>query len=279
MGQPELGHHLARARMHGEDDREAGSDPVEFRHDCGQGFPVVDVGGPVERHVDELARPDVQGGENPARPRHGEIGAERINHDVSHQLDPRRRHALAAEVLVGIGRWRQQQVGNGVGGQAVYLLRHRAVKAAETRLDVGDADPQFGADQRARHGGVDVPHDDHPVGFLLQAGLLKPDHDIGRLARVRTRADPEVDVRRRDPQFLEKNVRHQRVIVLPGVHETEFHRRRGRRLALVEGRDRLDERGHLHEIGPGAGDDQQLRSFGHDFCPRTDDWLRPGTRD
>jgi hypothetical protein len=60
------------------------------------------------------------------------------------------------------------------------------------------------------------------------------------------RADAEMMVRRRDPQVGQDLVRHVGIVMLTGVNED--------RLEILRGGQRVEKRGHLHEVGPGGGD-------------------------
>src|SRR5438105_1406438 len=76
---------------------------------------------------------------------------------------------------------------------------------------------------------------------MLEADRLEIGHDIGRLNGMRTRADPQVNIRLGHSQFLEEHGRHLLVVVLPGVHK---------QLGKPTPPGFQDYRGHLHEIGP-----------------------------
>jgi len=89
------------------------------------------------------------------------------------------RNTFFAEVLVGVFGRSEEEVGQGIGDEAVHFLGHGAVEAAEAGLDVGDFDAELGADEGAGHGGVDVSDDNDPVGFLLEHDGLEPGHDVG----------------------------------------------------------------------------------------------------
>ena len=87
-----------------------------------------------------------------------------------------------------------------VGDDPVDLLRHRAVEAAQARLDVADREPEpLGAERRGE-GRVDVARDQDEVRRLVaQDGLEALDHPRG-LLRVRPRADAEHVVGLRAPR-------------------------------------------------------------------------------
>ena len=52
-----------------------------------------------------------------------------------------------------------------------------------------------------------------------------------------------------------EDVRHLRIVVLPRMDEAVFQRHAVRSMRS----DALDERRHLHKVGPGAGDDEQFK--------------------
>jgi hypothetical protein len=64
----------------------------------------------------------------------------------------------------GVLRRSQKEVGAVVGEDAVYLLRHRPLLAAEPGLDVCQRRLALGRDQRRRERRVRVPVHQHDVG-------------------------------------------------------------------------------------------------------------------
>ena len=95
---------------------------------------------------------------------------------------------------------------------AVALLGHREVEAAQPGLDVGDGD-LFARGMRAGEGRVRVAVDEHPVG------PLRLDHLADR-RRHRSRvggAQIEAVGRLGYAQLVEEDLRHRRVPVLSGV--------------------------------------------------------------
>jgi hypothetical protein len=72
--------------------------------------------------------------------------------------------ALLTEVLHRVGRRREQEVAEPVGHDAVDLLRHRPVAAAEAGFDVGDGATGLGGHEPTGDRAVDVADDDHDVG-------------------------------------------------------------------------------------------------------------------
>src|SRR5207249_4555774 len=91
--------------------------------------------------------------------------------------------------------------------------------------------------------------------------------------RVAARADTQMDVRFRDVQILEKDVRHRLVVMLTRVHQTGFEEIR----ALPK---LAQQRSDFHEVRTGAGDEEKTertarRSGGTGGGPWTGS--RPGT--
>ena len=112
----------------------------------------------------------------------------------------------------------QQQVGGVIGQDPVDLLGHGPIEGAQARLQVGDGHVELDGGQRPGQRGVRVPVDQDPVGAMGLDGLVHGREHRAGLHPVRPRADPEVDVRGRDPQVAEEDIGEHRVIVLPGVN-------------------------------------------------------------
>jgi hypothetical protein len=67
-----------------------------------------------------------------------------------------------------------------VGDDAVDLLGHRAVKRAQTRLQMGDRDAELDGHERRGERRVDIAGHDHEIGMLLlQHGLDALHHASG----------------------------------------------------------------------------------------------------
>jgi hypothetical protein len=127
-----------------------------------------------------------------------------------------------------------------VGRDAVQLLGHRPVEAAQPRLEVRDAEALLRRDERRRQRGVHVAGDEHEVRpRRLRQRALEREHDARGLLGVRAGADAEVDVGTRQGEVLEEHVAHLRAVVLAGVHEA---------LGRAARRERPHHRRHLHEV-------------------------------
>jgi hypothetical protein len=172
---------------------------------------------------------------------------QRVDHRVADQVDPLGRDALGVQVVDGLGAVHEEAVGEMVGDDAVQLLGHRAVEAAQAGLDVGEGDLHLRRGQRRGHGRVDVAGDDREVRALLLQDGLEPLHHPRRLLRVAAGADLEHVVRLGHAELLEEYLRHHPVVVLAGVDE----RVAALRQARAQG---ADHRRRLDEVGPGPDD-------------------------
>src|SRR5271166_489436 len=81
------------------------------------------------------------------------------------------------------------------------------------------AKTEFGAHERSCNSGVYVAVNEDHVWFMFQGNRLKANHDFCSLLCMTARTHGEVDIRGRDTELLEKDVRHLDVIVLPSVNE------------------------------------------------------------
>ena len=198
----------------------------ELGHRLGQQRPV-DQGRAVQGDEHEVARLDPE-------PRGGARGAEAVlerdqgvDHRVADEVHALLGDALGAQVLDRLVAVQEEVLGELVGDDPVDLLGHRAVEAAQARLDVGDRDPHLRRGQRRRQGRVDVAGDEHQVGRLVDQDRLEALHHPRRLLGVAARADLEHVVGRRHPELLEEDLRHQPVVVLAGVDDRVARRRAG----------------------------------------------------
>ena len=237
--------HDPGARVGREDDRH----PVLHRlHDVQEGKRVleaVDVGRPMHGHQRVGARRQAESADQLRPSGVGSVAQQRIDHDVPHEEDLLRSHALASEMIVRFQAGGEAEIGDRVGEDAIDLLGHEAVAAAQARLDVGDGDRQLGGGQRARQGRIHVAHHHQQIGPLgEQHRLHRQQHPRGLLG-MRTGPDAEVDVGRTDLQVREERIRERRIVVLAGVDQPDVDRRARRALALERAQDRRD----LHEIG------------------------------
>ncbi len=146
-------------------------------------------------------------------------------------------------------RWRvsralvraEKHRGELVGLDAVALLGHREVAAAQAGLDVRQRQVERGRGKGAGERRVGIAVDEHPVGPLLaQASLDRRLHDLWVGG-----AQVEPVARLREAELLEEDLRKLVVVVLPGVDDDLVE------TVLAEG----DRRGRgLNELGAVAHD-------------------------
>ena len=174
----------------------------------------------------------------------GQRPAQRIDHHIADEIDALREHALRQQVAGRIPGRDEQQIGQPISHDAVDLLGHGPIAAAQPRFHVPDAQAELCRDQSGRQRGIHVAVDEDDVGTQLHEQWLKPLHHRRRLRRVRAGSDPEVVVGRWDPQLVEEPGRHFRIVVLAGVHDEVFEVGASGQLSLY--------RRQLHEVGPSA---------------------------
>ena len=178
-----------------------------------------------------------------------------VDHDVAHQADLVRVYPLPDQIGLSAGLGDQEQVRDVVGDHPVGLLGHGPVERAQPGLHVDQEGPgsvrvdRLGGHQGAGQGGVHVPHHHHGPGPLGQEDRLKGGHDPGGLAGVAARAHSQGVVGPGNLQLVEEDVGEVLVVMLAGVDQA------GPDLQLAAG---VQQGRHLHEIGPGPGNDHQL---------------------
>lgn len=247
----ELLHIGARARMHRKDQRQPLRDLPQRTDDARECLLVVHVRGAVQGHhaiFFELLLERI-------RREHArvhllellELVEEVVDHHVPDEVDALLGMSLAAQVLHAARLGAEEVVADGVGDDAVDLLRHGHVATSQARLDVGDGDAELLGHDRAGERGVHVAHHHDEVGPVLHAHPLEGHHDARSLLRVRAAANAQVVVRLRDAELLKEDLAHAVVVVLAGVDEL------GLELVLVLGQFTHDG-GDLHEVGACAGD-------------------------
>ena len=131
-----------------------------------------------------------------------------------------------------------------VGGEAVRLLGHPPVEAAQTGLDVRNRHVQLRRGERRGERRVGVAVGEHHVRPVLEDRRLERLQHAGGLPSMRSGADAEVEVRLRNSELGEEDVRHRRVVMLPGMHDQARRSSRHLRSRL----DRAADRCELHEL-------------------------------
>ncbi len=113
----------------------------------------------------------------------------------------------------------EEELRERVGHHPIDLLRHRAVEAAEPRLDVADRDLKLGGNQGSGEGRVHVARDKQHVGSDLDEDGLEALHRARRLLGVRPGTNVQHVVRPTHAELLEEDRRHVVVVVLTRVDE------------------------------------------------------------
>ena len=119
---------------------------------------------------------------------------------------------------------------------------------------MADRNQKLGAHNRGCHGGIHVAIDKYKVGLAIGNHRLKAGDDFGGLAGVAAGTDAQVQVRSGHIQLLEENVRHVRVIVLPGVDQSLAR-------SVVPGQCR-QYGSYFHEVGTSAYNVQNVHGNG-----------------
>ena len=209
---------------------------------------VVDERRPVERDEAVVAGPQPQ--LLPGRRGAGglDVREHRVDHRVPDEVRQREVDPLALEVVERALGVDEQDAADVVGDEPVVLLGHRPVVAPQAGLEMGDRDVELHRRERAGERRVDVAGDDDEVGLPVEQDPLDPDERPRRLLRVGARADAEEDVRLRQVELGEEDVRHVRVVVLAGVDEVELDLR-------GELAERAVHRRRLHEVRARADDE------------------------
>ena len=117
------------------------------------------------------------------------------------------RDTFAKQVAFRFFRRNQQHVRQLIGHQTIDLFRHRTIIGPQTRFHVSDLRPQLRANQRCRDRRIHVAVHQNHIGLALENRSFKADHDFSRLHGVRTRPDFERNIRTRNLQLFEKDVR------------------------------------------------------------------------
>src|SRR5215217_3887197 len=113
-----------------------------------------------------------------------EVLLQRVDHYVSHKTNSFRGNAFGKQVLIGVRRRGEKQVGDLIRKETVDLLRHRAIAAAQAGLNVCDLDSKLHADEGACDGGVHIAHYQYPIRFLAEHDGLEALHDSRSLRRM-----------------------------------------------------------------------------------------------
>ena len=67
-----------------------------------------------------------------------ELLKQRVHHDVANKYDSIGRNSLCQQILPGVARGREKQIGQPIGEDSVDLLRHSPIPTSQPRLDVSE---------------------------------------------------------------------------------------------------------------------------------------------
>ena len=237
---------LARARMHREHEGNLALEASDRSHQPREYLRLIDVGRPMHRQDRVPSGLNVKTFEDWRACDTGAACEQCVDHHIADEMDAVAGNVFRAQVCHTAQLGDEQPVADRIGEDAIDLFGHRAIEAAQASLDVRDRNAELDRGQGARQRRVHVADDEDDVRFLPLEHWLEAFHNFGRLHGVRTGADFQILVRGWDLQLGEKTLRHLFVVVLAGVDEE--------RIDVVALLDLPQERGDLHEVGPGAGD-------------------------
>jgi hypothetical protein len=244
----------ARAGMQGKDQRQLLGNLAQHAQQGRQLLGPVDIRRAVQRHhaitprIVENRRIDT-GHLQRLRRGMGELAIRQqgIDHHVADKTHAFLGDPFARQVGLGAALGGIQAVGDLVGEDAVDLLRHRPVVAAQAGFDMHHRHFLLGADQRTGQRRIHVADDQHAGRPLCIDYRLETPHHFRGLHRVRCRTHLEIDVRMRQTQVHEQAIVHVPVVVLTSMHEQ-------RRQCRMVGAERAQNRCHFHEIGARTDD-------------------------
>ena len=161
-------------------------------------------------------------------------------------MDLCRRNAFPVQMRIGVLRGREEQLREGIRELPVDFLGHGAVKAAQACLHVGNRYSLLCRGQGTGQRRVDIPDHHDPIRALVLQERFEGQHHPRRLLAMAAGANPKRVQRARDLEFLEKHLRHARIVMLSGMHQ--------KRGASAEFGQRGHERSNLDEVRPRASD-------------------------
>ena len=141
-----------------------------------------------------------------------------ILHQVADELHPIAQ-SLGGKIRDGRGRRGEKPARETVGHQAIDLLGHLPVEAAQAGLDVRDGDAQLHGSEGSRQRGVRIAIDQHGVGPFGDQDWLEARKHCGGLNSMRATADAQAPVWPRQAQLAEEHPGQLFVPMLAGVHE------------------------------------------------------------
>jgi hypothetical protein len=147
---------------------------------------------------------------------------QRVDHHIADKEDSLLGNSFGPQIASCVLTGREEIIRDLVGHEPIDLLRHGPVEASQAGFDMGYKDGQFGGDEGAGCGRVDVADDDDQIGLLFEAHSFEFDHDFPGLLGMASGPDTEVDIRRRNPQVAEKGAGHIIIVMLAGVDNDRF---------------------------------------------------------
>lgn len=142
-----------------------------------------------------------------------------VIHHVAHLHDAACGIALALQVGGGCLRGGEQPARDAVGEDAVDLLGHGHVEAAQPGFDMRHGDVQLGGGQRAGQGGIGVAIDQHGIGALVLQHFFDLDQHAPGHGAVAAAVNVQKVVGLFHAQLGKEDVGHVGVKVLAGVHQ------------------------------------------------------------
>src|SRR5260370_34369822 len=106
-------------------------------------------------------------------------------------MNPIRSYPFAQKIDSATFFGDQQEIGYGIGDDAVDLFRHRAVKTAQSGLSVNYLDTQFRRHQGSSHCGVNIADHEECSRIHFEQDRLNSFHDLCCLQSIAAVADSE----------------------------------------------------------------------------------------
>ena len=164
------------------------------------------------------------------------------------------------EVRVRIRRRGPEEVGEGVRDKAVDLLGHRSIKRPQACFKMRNLHAELDGCERDCRRGIDVATTTARSGrTAVHQDLLIGDHHVSGLLRMGAAPHGQMDGRIGQLQVPEERIRHIEVVVLAGMDNN--------RLCPGLAFQPVVERGYLHEVGPGHGDQMDYHSCAKGVLP------------